>query len=385
MDIRRAWTGRETELKASYEAILSRAEEGEKVSVDEAWAATIPFERPRKSTGYLPGRGDIVLGVLPFYDFLYVPISYQIIDEDDFRRGYGIDTSYFLDLTEAGKLVPVFPATSDLYPDFVRNKIWSYLEVQCLTYLSAWQLNAISVAFQSASGVMLPWDQPTKDPWWTEMMIKASALDSRLIADFPRDPAKFAASRADFDRLPPEIKSNVSPLDSEKLDYIAHTLSMSLCPSIPASKYIEILDGRTTQVLRNLLESATTLERVSGERILELCKQYNNQIEDVARSKGYKLARVASDLFTKHVLAISLGIAAGAVGGLVPGLAGLIVGEVTLKLAGATDQKSDKLRKRTARTMTQALAKLLGKDSDLVHLCLAREALRKAKSSVNVP
>ena len=377
MDIRRTWAEKEAEPKAAWEVIVSRAQEGDKVGVDEAWSSTMPFKRPGGSTGYLPGRMDFLLGILPFYDFLYVPISYDIVDEHDFQRWYGIDTHYFLDLTEASKVIPVLPATSNLYPDFIRRKIWSYLEVKNLRYLLAWQVNALSVAFQSTSKIMLPWDEPVKDPWWTEMMIKASALGGRLIADFPTDAGKFAASKADFEKLPSEIKSYASPIDSKKLDFIAHTLSLTFSPSIPSSKYIDIMDTRTTQALRRLFESSSTLQQASGEKILELCKQYNNQIDDLARSKGYKFARVTSDLFTKHILAISFGLAAGAAGGTVPGLAGLIAGEVAQKLADGIEQKSGRLMTRGAQPMTRVLGKLLGKDSNLVHLCLAREALRK--------
>lgn len=147
MDIRRTWAARDADFEATWQTILSRAQQRNKVTTGEAWSAAISFQRPTGSTGYLASGTDIILGVLPFYDLLYVPISFHIKDEDDFRRGYGIDTGYFLDLAEARRVIPVFPAMSNLYPNFVVNRIWSYLEVRRLRCLLAPQINTLCVAF----------------------------------------------------------------------------------------------------------------------------------------------------------------------------------------------------------------------------------------------
>lgn len=381
MDIRKKWIDREKELLAIYERVAFAVRENYKIPIETAWNAAIPFSRPIGITGYLAGRGDTVLGVLPFYDFLYVPINFTIKNNNEFRQFYGIDTQYFCELIESHKIIPVFHAGSELYSDFIVKQIWSYLEVNNLQHLSCWQLNAIGVASQSISKIMLPWKDPSKDPWWTEMMIKASALKGRLIGPFPEDPTKFSSSLEEFNRLPIEIKSALSPLSTEKLDLISRMLSLSFSPSIPPSKYIEILDIKTTQALRRLFESAASLEGASSGEILELCKQYNNQIEEVTRSKGYKFAKVTSDLFTKHLLAVSFGIAGGIVGGPVPGLGGLIIGEVVQQVREFTEHKLGETIERGAKSHTAILSKLLGKDSELVHLCLVREAIQRVKSA----
>jgi hypothetical protein len=377
MNIRKIWNNRDVDYEVVWQTIFSRVQQGDKVEPAEIWSTAISFPHPSGLIGYLPIRGNVILGILPFYKLLYVPIAFGINDENEFRQTYGIDTRYFLDLVEAGKVVPIFPATSDLYSDFVADEIWSYLEVRRLSHLLAWQINALCVAFQSVSGVMLPWSEPNKDPWWTEMMIKASALDGRLIADFPSDPAKFSASRTDFDKLPSEIKSYTGLLDAEKLAFIARTLSISFSNRISPSNYVEILNNKITRTLQLLFESTAKIEEAGGKTILELCKEYNDQIEDLSKSKAYKLSKLISDLFTKHILAISLGVVAGALVSPLPGLVGLIVGEVAQKLSATAKSKIGKATALGAQSLTSMIARWLGKDSDLVHLCLAREALRK--------
>lgn len=375
MDIRRAWNDRDAEFEAGWQRISGRVKNGDKVEVEKAWSAVIPFQRPRGSTAYLPGRGDIVLGVLPFYDFLYIPIAFEITKENDFRRLYGIDTRYFLDLVEAGKIIPVFPAISNLYSEFIARQIWGYLEVKRLNYLSAHQINSLCVAFQSISGVMLPWTDQSKDLWWTEMMIMASALNGRLVANFPSDPSKFVASKTEFDNLPQDVRSHLGLVDAKKLSFITHSLSISFSNQIPSSKYVEIFNSKTTSVVRGLFENVATLEEAGGEKILDLCKQYNDRIEALAKSKGYKFAKLASDLFTKHILAVSLGVAGEAIGGFLPGVAGLIVGEVAQKLSGSAESKLGKQMGSASRSLSRLISSWLGKDSDIVHLCLTKKSL----------
>jgi len=327
----------------------------------------------------LPGRGDVVLGVLPFYDFLYVPIAFEMKRENDFKRLYGIDTRYFLDLVEAGKIIPVFPAISNLYSEFIARQIWSYLEVKHLNYLSAHQINSLCIAFQSISGVMHPLTNKSKDPWWTEMMIKASSLNGRLVADFPADPSKFVASRTEFNNLPQDVRSHLGLIDAKKLSFITHLLSISFSNQIPSSKYMEIFNSKTTSLVRGLFENVATLEEAGGEKILKLCKQYNDRIEALAKSKGYKFAKLASDLFTKHILAVSLGVAGEAIGGFLPGVAGLIAGEVAQKIAGSTESKIGKQIGSASRSLTRLISNWLGKDSDIVHLCLTKKSLLRLK------
>ncbi len=78
MDFRRAWAVKDAESQAVWQTVVSEAEKGGRLETARAWSAAIPFEQPSGSTGYLPGRGDVILGVLPFYDFLYFPISMYI-------------------------------------------------------------------------------------------------------------------------------------------------------------------------------------------------------------------------------------------------------------------------------------------------------------------
>lgn len=376
MDVRGKWATKDAAFKSNWQSIFSRIQQGEKVDVTDVWSE-ISFPRLSGITGYLPGSGKFLLGVLPFYDFLYVPISFKIGTHTDFKRLYGIDTHYFLELVDAGKVIPVFPATSDLYSPYVGKEIWGYLEVKQLRHLLAWQLHALAVAFQSVSGIMLPWDDTSKDPWWTEMLINASALGGRLIADFPTDPVRFVKSRIDFEKLPSEVNSIRGIFDAEKMDFIAKALSLSFSNRISPSQYVEILNSKSTETLRRLFENSTKLEEVDGKTILSLCKGYNSQIENLSKSKGYKLSKLTSDLFTKHILAISLGMVAGSVAGSLPGVAGLIVGEAAQKLAAASESKAGKLIKSGSRTLTRILAGWLGKDSNLIHLCSIREALSK--------
>jgi hypothetical protein len=142
---------------------------------------------------------------------------------------------------------------------------------------------------------------------------------------------------------------------------------------------MEIFNSKTTSLVRGLFENVATLEEAGGEKILKLCKQYNDRIEALAKSKGYKFAKLASDLFTKHILAVSLGVAGEAIGGFLPGVAGLIAGEVAQKIAGSTESKIGKQIGSASRSLTRLISNWLGKDSDIVHLCLTKKSLLRLK------
>jgi hypothetical protein len=341
--------------------IRSRIEAGERIDDREAWSQAIDFPKPVGTTAYLAGPVDALLGVLPFYDFLYVPVLsgylHELIDdEDDFRSYYGIDTRCFLDLVEAGKIIPVFDDSVSRYSDFIVKQIWGYLAENNLHHMLFWQLSAIGVAFQSRSQIMLPWNDPDKSVWWTEMMINACALDGRVIARYPSNISGFIASRSDFDRLYAGGSPRVA-LDAETLDYIARCLSLSYSSQIPVSKYLDVLDSKTGWTLRKLFESAASLDQAKGDGILDMVAQYNALVDELAKSGSFRLARVASDLFTKHILSVSLAVAGGVIGGgPLPGMAGLIVGAVADKVIEQVEIKAESPMRSAKMGLTSTLA-----------------------------
>lgn len=99
----------------------------------------------------------------------------------------------------------------------------------------------------------------------------------------------------DFRKL--KSKIDLSPLDSNKLTQIASVLGLSFSPNIPSLKFMEILDTKITQTLRRLFEGTATLERSNKETIVEVCREYNNQIEELCQSMGYKISKTISDLY----------------------------------------------------------------------------------------
>lgn len=144
---------------------------------------------------------------------------------------------------------------------------------------------------------------------------------------------------------------------------------------------MEILDTKITQTLRRLFEGTATLERSNKETIVEVCREYNNQIEELCQSMGYKISKTISDLFTKHIFAVSLGVFGVFSGNFAPGLASLIIGKVTQKIVESVSTKVSNLTDKASKSLTHVLTELLGKDSDLIHLCITREALKKIRTS----
>jgi hypothetical protein len=109
---------------------------------------------------------------------------------------------------------------------------------------------------------------------------------------------------------------------------------------------------------------------------VSICKRYNEQIEALAATRSYRLLRLTSDLFSKHLWTLLIGIGATAAGTPLTGLAGLIASGVAQKVA-ATLQKDIESDTAAQRSLMGTLAEILGHDSSLVHLCLTREAIRQ--------
>lgn len=184
------WKKYEENTESVFSKICSKVKSGGEVSISEAWQESIQFQRPTGSVGYFASQGEDLLGVLPFYDILYVPITFRYRNENEFREWFSMDTFYFLDLVESGKIIPIFLPMSD--SNFAIKKIWTYCESKQLKYLSFHQLATICVAFQSISKILLPTikEVPFKDRGVTSAMIKASALNGRAIGDMPEDPRR---------------------------------------------------------------------------------------------------------------------------------------------------------------------------------------------------
>jgi len=374
MDNRKKILAIEHDYESFWSLIVRRVREGEIISAENVWDKLIAFDKPKGITAYNCGSGNVALGILPFYDFIYSPISMDIYDENDFVKVYGFNTAYFLDLCVAGKIIPVFHADSTLYSDFIINELWSILESKNLKYLLAHQINSLCIAFQSSSKILLPWEDKEKDPWWTEMMIKSSALNGKVIAGFPKDIKKFLKKKSDFDKIPSEIRKSLNFLDGEKLNFISRAIGLAYSNNIPSSKYLEIFDSKLSQNLRNVFEEKTTLINSDKDNLIDICKNYNKQIEDITKSSGFKAMRIISDIFSKHILTISLGLLGTSLGGnIVPGLAGLVAGEVISKSIDEVKNKLDEFGKKTSRTLTENIFYLLGKDSNLIHLVLKKE------------
>ena len=122
MDYRNKILAIEHDYESSWSLIARRAHEGEIISAEDVWDKIIAFDKPKGITAYNCVSGDVALGILPFYDFLYSAISMDIYNENDFVNFYGFSSEYFLDLCVADKIIPVFHADSKLYSDFIINE-----------------------------------------------------------------------------------------------------------------------------------------------------------------------------------------------------------------------------------------------------------------------
>jgi hypothetical protein len=183
----------------------------------------------------------------------------------------------------------------------------------------------------------------------------------------------------EFDKLPRGITPHLGLIDAKKLSFITGSLSISFSNQIPPSEYVEIFNSKTTLLVRGLFENIATLEEAGAEKILEVCKQYNDRIEALAKSRVYKVSKLTSDLFTKHILTVSLGVAGGAMGSLIPGVAGLVAAGVEQELSDLIESKLGKQMGSASRSLTRLISGWLGEDSDIVHLFLIKKSLLRRK------
>jgi hypothetical protein len=377
-----SWAREDDVAQRAWQSVLDGAQAGSGVDVQETWEEVVPFDRPQGSTGYAAtSTDDSLLGLLPFYDYLYVPISTSIVDEVTFTSQYGIGSEFFIDLAEAGRVVPVFHASHVLYSPFVARDLWAVLEARGVNYLLAGHINALAVSFQSTSGLMMPWEDKSRDPWWTEMLVKASALQGRLLANPPSNAQRFLGSLADFRRLRARLEATPYAIEGQKLTYVSKALGLNYPHSDPPIEdYLKVLDSRTTRTLRRLFESPASLGPADGPDepvdLVSICKGYNEQIEALEATGSYKFLRLTSDLFSKHLWTLLISIGATAVGTPLTGLTGLIASGVAQK-AAATLQKDIESDTAAQRSLMGTLSEILGHDSSLVHLCLAREAIKQ--------
>jgi hypothetical protein len=209
------------------------------------------------------------------------------------------------------------------------------------------------------------------------MLIKASILQGRLLANAPSNTQRFLGSLADFSRLRTRLEATDYAIDGQQLTYVSKALGLNYMPgSVSITDYLNVLDSSTTHTLRRLFESSTSIESANPADLIDICTSYNEQIEALAALSSYRLLRLTSDFFSKHLWTLLIGIGATAAGGPLTGLAGLIVGGVVNEVA-ATLQKGIESDTAAQRSLMRTLAATLGHDSSLVHLCLARDAIRR--------